>query len=369
MAKYKLNPLLKHGFDQSGGIEIEEIHGSDINIEELNNLKNTTGNIQNQLNVISAKLKSGKAIDITNKDINVKYDPESHLAVDNKNRLKVTFGPYDDTTISNRIDEVNRQFVEYTKMKYLKQIPDLYAYEGTLGEIVQYIGNTNARYEHGYIYEYKASSSGASSSSENLVYSAWREWNIDGETYIETTYPTHSPSRKYVADGFWTNDRSDFGFAVYKDSCIAQPDTYWITPGGNRSVPFPKLLASDGTTRDVTVGEDPNGLGYSGYLNPATPSSGTGDTVLVYRESDGQQYILIHSGTNTVGVDAVCLFPVYDDDMYDVNDEDVHYAIVEPQYRDSDADKTLVVSKRSRYAWQRIDVQPNPDQTLYWNES
>ncbi len=103
MAKYKLNPLLKHGFDQSGGIEIEEIHGSDINIEELNNLKNTTGNIQSQLNVISAKLKSGKAIDITNKDINVKYDDES-IKLDKQGRLYAV--PFDPTELQNSINDI-----------------------------------------------------------------------------------------------------------------------------------------------------------------------------------------------------------------------------------------------------------------------
>jgi hypothetical protein len=106
MAKYKLNPLLKHGFDQSGGIEIEEIHGSDINIEELNNLKNTTGNIQNQLNIISAKLKSGKAIDITNKDINVKYDDVS-IKLDQQGRLYAV--PFDPTELQNSITNLENK--------------------------------------------------------------------------------------------------------------------------------------------------------------------------------------------------------------------------------------------------------------------
>ena len=354
---YKLNPLLQYDLQKESQIPAEQVGTGEVTTEQFNYLKNVTEDIQNQID--NNKLGSGVATEISGKKINVKYDPESHLAVDDKNRLKVTFGPYDDTTISNRIDEVNRQFVEYTKMKYLKQIPDLYAYEGTLGEIVQYIGNTNARYEHGYIYEWMGNAqTDTFLAGEPLYYRVCNgknyyltnrrgtteihEWDtevtVDGTTYITTfggsnNYDTEDDARNDII-GTYVPEKFRTGYHTVVEATTSQ--------------------RQDGTYAIQTVTLD-NGV----VIAPGANHGGTASSPTIWVDEDGIEYYGVDSMSqgvisNEYWAGSTCLKPV------------LPLGTLFQPTQTMIPSETIVIKQGG---WQRIDVQPNPDQTLYWNES
>ena len=86
-------------------------------------------------------------------------DSESTNPVENKAVTEALGGKADSadvTALSERVSTLENAEPPQVTGSYLKQIADLDSYEGTDGEIVQYIGATNDKYRRGFCYEKKA---------------------------------------------------------------------------------------------------------------------------------------------------------------------------------------------------------------------
>jgi hypothetical protein len=226
-------------------------------------------------------------------------DGESTNPVENKavtEALGSKADSADVTALSERVSTLENAEPPQVTGSYLKQIADLDSYEGTEGEIVQYIGATNENYRRGFCYERKAITEGNSSAGELVegetvtFKDLYRKYPINGRNYVSKSSLHDSKYRSVFYAPY--NDYKEAALCINVDCLTTKPDESlcfknW-TSGDTYEVYLPLIaFSSKGETVDFEVKD--NDL----YVNgKECTQSGSVNTGTIYDEETKQAFVL-----------------------------------------------------------------------------
>lgn len=319
---------------------------------------------------------SGVATEIdNNNNVNVKYDSDT-LEVDSQNRLKVKF-PSQTFNFNEAIENVNGTVnVRYKggnwdigrdtttnqltiNGKFVKQVEDLDAYtDAPNGEIVEYIGSTNAKYTNGYFYKkinqqyilhsplYKATFSNTNYTYNNINY-------FDGFVYAQKTDTRIQLDTSYEKINV-------YGLTNTRLYCLCESTHNWLESGT-----IYKFINENNVCVNKTL---INAVNHSGgnitfyFDDLIIEGHGYGidyfDNYLCYVDVNNRQFNLA-SENNPEVFNAILFFnennPNNPIDMLPAGSFIDNY----------NEDVTITIDD----GWQRIDVQPNVSLTDYYTKT
>lgn len=261
--------------------------------------------------------------------------------------------------------------------EYLKQIQNLDDYEGEIGEIVQYKGETNSKYTNGYIYKKVGTQTIIPVGTEYI--NIGNRWTVHGfpecgivpDIYYKTD-KTDAISENIMKTSAWRYVTQSGGVNVYSDGAdfkvrIGSIGVYWISGSENRFQIRQVESVSYSTYQGVSYPRSirlENGLGdelQADTRQPIVPSFYLPSEITIFESLDGKKIYCYESNGQYY------VLPLdFDGEHYQaipyalvINDNNEYYIYGTTQ-ESIDIDTT---------EWQQWDVQPRDDTSHFVTDS